>query len=230
MKKLSIQDFQNRLDIIHPGQHLIALTWGGDRVDTKVQCGLCGDVFIKKGGYFLDKRKISICKKCFPTQSNTLKTDWAPPQDYILLSKYEDMHHKVTIKHIKCGFIWNITPANLKLGKGCPKCNKKVSKGEQAIKCWLDNHFIPYIFQYPLDYNGHHYKIDFYLPSLDKYIEYNGEQHYISVDFFGGEQRLQIQQQRDKEIEELLKEKLIVISYKDFENIDTILESSTTIP
>jgi len=31
--------------------------------------------------------------------------------------------------------------------------------------------------------------LDFYLPYYDLYIEYNGEQHYNPINFFGGEKR-----------------------------------------
>lgn len=230
MKKLTLKDFQNRLDIIYPHQKLIAIEWGGDKKDTTVKCGICGQVYTKLGGYFLRKKAKSVCKNCFPTQPNQLKTDWQPSKDYELLSVYQGMHHKVTIKHLECGFIWNITPANLKLGKGCPKCNKVKSKGEQKIEEYLINNNINYVFQYPLNIEMNHYRIDFYLPDLDKYIEYNGEQHFKAIEFFGGEERLKQQQERDKKVAEVLKDKLIIISYLDFENIENILKSSTTIP
>ena len=230
MKKLTLKDFQDRLDLIYPEQKLIAISWGGDRVDTIVECGFCHTKYTKKGGYFLKKSAKSVCKECFPTRPNQLKTDWQPPEDYELVSEYTGMHHKVNVRHKSCGFIWGITPANLKLGKGCPKCNKVKSKGEKKIENWLKENEIEYIFQYPLDIEGRHYKIDFYLPQIDKYIEYNGEQHYNAINFFGGEERLKQQQERDSIVAQNLKDKLIVISYLDFENIEDILKSSTTIP
>lgn len=52
------------------------------------------------------------------------------------------MAHKILTQCQKCGFIWRITPSNLKQGKGCPKCNKKVSKGEQKIINWLNKNQI----------------------------------------------------------------------------------------
>jgi hypothetical protein len=85
------------------------------------------------------------------------------------------MQHKIKVRHLECGFIWKITPSNLKLGKGCPKCNKKISKGEQKIINWLDKNSIEYLSQYPLKIDKHTLFVDFYLPKLDLYIEYNGE-------------------------------------------------------
>ena len=230
MKKLTLQDFQNRLDIIHPQEYLEAIEWNGDIKDSIVRCKKCNTYYTKKGQYFLDKRKVSICKTCFPTQPNTLKTDWQPNKDYILLSKYNGMHHKVLLKHKICGFCWYITPANLQLGKGCPKCNKKVSKGEQKIIQFLTNNNIIYKTQVPVKIENHTLFVDFYLPEYDLYIEYNGIQHFKVVKHFGGEERFIQQQYNDNLKKKYFKDKLLIISYNDFENIEKILKSSTTIP
>ena len=130
MKKLTVKEFQEKLNNIYPNEKLEALDWGGDKVNNQVKCLICGTKKIKKGGYFLDKRKKSICKICFPTQPNQLKENYELPNEYVYIEPYRGMNHKTLIKHTKCGFIWGITPNNIKLGKGCPKCNKKVSKGE----------------------------------------------------------------------------------------------------
>ena len=65
---------------------------------------------------------------------------------------------------------------------GCPKCN--LSRGEGEISSWLDNNNIDYIHQskfpdcrnpktnYPL-------RFDFYIPSKNILIEYDGPQHSI---------------------------------------------------
>lgn len=229
MKKLTLIDFQNRLENIHPQEKLQAIEWdGGDKL-AKVKCLTCGNEYIKKGENFLDKRKVNICKVCFSTHSNQLKETCDLPDGYVYMEPYKGMHNKVLVKHNQCGFIWYITPANLKIGKGCPKCNKKISKGEQKIINWLEEKHIPYQRQVPLDINGHHLSIDFYLPIFDIYIEYNGVQHYEPVNYFGGEDKF-IQQQNNDQLKRLyLKNKLIEIPYIYFENIEEILISSTTI-
>ena len=230
MKKLSLEDFQERLNTIHPKEQLKAIYWGGDRIESIVQCKTCGTIIKKKGGSFVDKRKISICKTCFPTHDNTWKgNNWQPPKGYEQIGPYIAMDKKVLIRHIDCGFIWKITPTNLKLGKGCPRCSKKFSKGERKIITYLEDNNIQYQFQYPITIKGHKLTIDFYLPKQDLYIEYNGEQHYYPIEFFGGDDKFEYQQFNDNLKKEFLKEKLLIIPYTDYENIETILKSSTTI-
>ena len=68
----------------------------------------------------------------------------------------------------------------------------------------------------------------FYLPQLNYCIEYDGEQHFRPVDYFGGEKTLSDIIFRDE-----IKNKycinnkiyLLRIQSKDFKNIKTILES-----
>ena len=39
--------------------------------------------------------------------------------------------------------------------------------------------------------------IDFYLLDFNIFVEYNGRQHYMAIDYFGGEERFKVQQERD---------------------------------
>ena len=231
MKKLTLQEFQDRLNIIHPKEKLQALKYNGDKKSAIVKCLTCGTIYEKpNSGYFTDERKKSVCKICFPTQSNTFKQNYKCPDGYELVGKYLGMQKKTQVKCLKCGFIWSIKPNNLEFGKGCPKCNKKISKGEQKIIAWLEKNNIIFQSQYPIDIEGHHLLIDFYLPNQNLWIEYNGEQHYNPINFFGGEEKFQKQVYLDSLKQNYFKEKMLVISYLDFDNIESILESSTTIP
>lgn len=54
-------------------------------------------------------------------------------------------------------------------------------------------------------------------------IEYDGEQHFRAVDYFGGEEQLKAQQERDERKNKWCKEnniRLIRIPYTDFNDID----------
>lgn len=43
----------------------------------------------------------------------------------LVVSEYQEMLTKVSARCMVCGHEWNITPANLLRGRGCPKCSKK---------------------------------------------------------------------------------------------------------
>ena len=76
-------------------------------------------------------------------------------------------------------------------GCGCPKCT--ISKGEQEVEKWLISKGIEYITQ--KTFKDCVYKkqlpFDFYLPAYNLCIEYDGKQHYQSVEFFGGQEGFQ---------------------------------------
>jgi ssDNA-binding Zn-finger/Zn-ribbon topoisomerase 1 len=77
-------------------------------------------------------------------------------------------------------------PNNHLRGSGCPKC--KSSKGELEINTILKNYNVEYFTEYKfkdLVYRSN-LKCDFYLPTMNLVIEYNGEQHYQPNEFFGG--------------------------------------------
>lgn len=66
-------------------------------------------------------------------------------------------------------------------------------------------------------------RFDFYLPDYNCCIECNGEQHYIPIDYFGGEDTFKRQQENDDIKQKFCSEnniKLIVIPYTDFKYIN----------
>jgi hypothetical protein len=67
-------------------------------------------------------------------------------------------------------------------GNGCPKCN--ASKGELKIHSVLKNMKVSYQSQKTFDdcvnpYTGRKLKFDFYIPSKNLLIEYDGRQHFL---------------------------------------------------
>jgi len=82
-------------------------------------------------------------------------------------------------------------------GFECPRCN--CSNGEQAIRRYLISRSILFEAEKTFDTcrNKHPLRFDFYVESHNVLIEANGEQHYRSVDFFGGQKAFELTQKRD---------------------------------
>lgn len=114
-----------------------------------------------------------------------------------VLGTYVNSH--VPILH-RCkidGCEWLAIPNGILNGTGCPKCN--ISKGEKSILNWLNKNNILYEPQkrfidcrskQPLPF-------DFYLPDYNICIEYQGQQHYEPIEYFGGQKRFENQKLRD---------------------------------
>lgn len=109
--------------------------------------------------------------------------------EYRALSDYTNSKTHVSMKHITCGHTWNIKPENFFYGKGCPSCNE--SLGEREIRRLLTENKISFQGQYKFDdcRNERSLPFDFAIMKNKKVIsliEFQGEQHYRSVPYFGG--------------------------------------------
>lgn len=103
------------------------------------------------------------------------------------------IEHKCNI----CGKQWKARPRDILAGKGCPYC--KMSHGEKQIQAFLEQNKILYYRQYTFrDCKSIRLlPFDFYLPDYNTCIEFQGRQHYVPIDFWGGESSLTQQKNRD---------------------------------
>lgn len=68
-------------------------------------------------------------------------------------------------------------------------------------------------------------ELDAYIPEKKLAFEYNGKQHYESVEFFGGKDQLVIQKKNDRKKLEICRQKgidLIIVKYDEELNVDLI--------
>ena len=124
----------------------------------------------------------------------------------------------------------SIPAASLKNGHSTTcGCISNFSKGEEKIEQILKDNNIFYQKQYIFDdcrgKNNAPLKFDFYIRFNEKIylIEYQGIQHFKVIEGWGGEEGLNIRQERDKKKRDYCNEKnltLIEISYKDFNKIN----------
>lgn len=191
----------------------------------KVYCLGCEKNFEKTFNDFLKNPRCPYCESHNYLDEEIFKKRFAG--DYTLLSPYVNNETKVLLKHNKCGFIWYVRPHNIKsLQRGCPKCNKKRSKGERKIEDYLNKNNIAFEIEKNFSWQSNlRFHYDFYIERFNLIIEYMGQQHYIETSFC--RDSLKDRQLRDKiKKEESLKNNLnyLEISYKDFDNIELILD------
>lgn len=111
----------------------------------------------------------------------------------------------------------------------CKECSKKISKGEKKIQCFLDNSFIQYKTQFTFNNCRDIKKLpfDFYLNEYNMAIEFDGRQHYIVVDHYGGKEGLIVRQKHDEIKNIYCKEhniELLRIPYWEYDNIEMIIK------
>jgi hypothetical protein len=156
--------------------------------------------------------------------------------EYTVLGEYINAHTKIETIHNKCGYTWGVRPADFLInGSRCPKCNE--SKGEISINNFLIQN--NYIFERQFKFDECSYKrplpFDFAVFHNEEekrkgtpfcLIEYNGQQHYMPVDYFGGEPAFEEQKIRDNVKQDYCKKNqipLLIIPYWNIDFIEDIL-------
>lgn len=147
----------------------------------------------------------------------------------VLLSEYTDSRLYVRVKCLVCGYEWEALASALLdyPSECCSNCAEK-SLGERRVAETLELHNIEFIPQYKFDdcCITRPLPFDFYLPSYNLCIEYDGEQHFFAREFFGGENAYQRQLRSDAVKNEYCRSngiKLLRIPYTKFNSIEDII-------
>lgn len=147
-----------------------------------------------------------------------------------VISEYRGAKELVTLRCTICGEIWQCYATNaVSHACGCPACRS--SHGEKAISAYLRNAHIDYLPQHRFNdlvgVGGTMLSYDFYLPTYNTLIEYQGEYHDGSV-VWQSEEQLSKQIEHDNRKRQYAIDnsfKLIEIWYYDFNKIKNILDS-----
>lgn len=130
-----------------------------------------------------------------------------------------------------CGKICYIPQGQLGYRKSCG-CVSNRSKGEIILKDILQSNDITFVEQKTFEEcvnpkTNRKLKFDFYLPNYNCCIEYNGKQHYVPIEHFGGQKYFEDYQYRDFLKQKFCNKndiKLLVFSYQNsIQQILTIL-------
>lgn len=207
----------------------------------KIKCNKCGLVFWQKPANHSNLGQGCPSFTCNPRSKPFTKEVWVKKAKAKHGSKYnydkviyKDINTHVEIICNTCKKSFWQTPHSHSGGAGCHYCN--FSNGEVAVLVVLDNYNIiaktqewfkdsemPCVnpeTKQPL-------RFDFYLPYYNCCIEFDGKQHYIAVDYFGGEKELEKRNYLDNLKTQYCLDnniKLIRIPYWDIKNVKEIIE------
>lgn len=200
------------------------------------KCHLCGNTYsVSRDG--LVSGKSSCCNHCKGEKIRQKAeerglTSWHKGDRFGLLEIIESAGTKSGHSYVKCkcdcGNIVNVRVEHLK-GQSHSKtiscgCTSQ-SSGEIKITKLLEMSNIEFQTQYRIKEFNLSSPFDFAIFNngvLLGLIEYDGEQHFESVDFFGGEEKLKLQQERDERKNKWCEEnniRLIRIPYTEYDNL-----------
>ncbi len=227
----SIIERANELNVIYKGRSI---------KDNETWVNYVCPIHINKGeqasSWTLFKIRANGCAYCTGRYKTT--DDFKEEISYInpnieIIGEYSGSEYPVKCRCKICNHIWSPIGRSLKNGQGCPSCS--ISKGELKVKEFLDTYKIDYIQQKTFDdcIDKEKLKFDFYLSRNKIAIEYDGQQHFMPVDFAnkGHEWATNLFQnnlRKDNIKNNYCKNnqiKLIRIPYFDYDNITNILAS-----
>lgn len=223
--------FIEELDLIQPNIKIIG-KYVNCKTKISCECKICKYQWESTPNSLLKGHGCPSCSGVKRYTTNEFISEMEQRNSNIqILGKYVNAKTKILCKCEICQHEWSATGDSLLRGRGCPRCNN--SKGEDKIEKYLLSNNIEYIYQKTFDdllgVNGGLLRFDFYLPTYNFTIEYQGNFHDGTTNGdLQTEEELMIQIEHDKRKREYVKKNNInslEIWYWDFDNIEKILES-----
>lgn len=206
------------------------------------------------GKYRNSKSKIETqCLRCdyiwMPTPNTLLKGEGCPKCSGLMRKTQDEFVQEMAEKHptitvigeyinnrtkVKCfcnkckTYFFSAPHTMLSNGNGCSNCT--TSRGENRIKEWLNDNGFKYNTQHIFEdcKDVRVLPFDFYIPSYNVAIEYDGIQHFEPKDFFGGEESFNKLKEHDSIKSNYCVEnniRLLRIPYYRYDEIESILKN-----
>ena len=199
--KKTDRQFKHEIFDLVGNEYVFLDTYVNAQTKLKVKHTKCNNIYKISPHSFLQGHR---CPYCFIDDKRKSNAQFKKEvynlvgDEYVFLDPYVNNHTKLRVKHNKCGNIYNVTPNNFIEGKRCPLCCNY--KGEIIINKILKSLNINYEYQKTFDdlRDTQPLSYDFYIPDQNILIEYQGVQHYVPVDAFGGKAQFKIQQKHDQ--------------------------------
>ena len=204
-KVLTTEQFIQKAKLVHGDKYDYSQSiYIGYNDKIKVFCNICKKSFTIKPHDLFHGHGCKYCKSSKQSKRQQMNTEQfiekarkihGDKYDYSMVNY---IGNKIKVKII-CPIhgVFEQKPNNHLSGWSCSKC--KSSKGEQQVRQYLQTHNIDFVeqkcFSNCKDQNT--LPFDFYLPTYNTCIEYDGQQHYEAVEHFGGQKRLQYVQNHD---------------------------------
>lgn len=231
--RLTHEEFLRRVESMHPGVYTFLSEYRLSHDKVSVIHNECGHKWEVVAGRLLQEKE--GCPKCYlgillthdEYMSRLAKAD--SNEEFDALTKYTKSNENMTFRHRRCGYEFVQGAGYFLRNLKCPNCSPYISRGEGEILKVLNKYEIKHQTQKTFDGcygNKSLLLFDFYIPEINTAIEFDGEQHFRPVEYFGGEKKFK-QTKKYDEIKSRYCEKngikLVRIPYWDVDNIESII-------
>lgn len=221
LMSMTNDEFIKRVESTWGNEYTLLSEYVNSDTPIKVKHNKCGNIYMTRPADFLRGHG---CLKCsYVERASKIGVHQRTPlsdvkksikdilgDQYVVLTKdsdYKGNRQHISIKHLVCGHVYKARYSDIQRGHtGCPYCAKLggSSNGESKILDILqkvyhltskDDFYYGYVIP-DLKYKSNLH-FDFWLPKQRVAIEYDGRQHYMPINYFGGFEAFQQQQERD---------------------------------
>lgn len=233
MKKITNQEFTIRLAQSNP--YVIPLEeYMGMKTKIWVMCKQCGHKWETDPDHLLQGKRCRICAMKDVGRQRTVK--WEDVEHAFLMYPYKllstpDEYVDANVSCLRClceeHGEFKISWTNFRKFEGCPMCQG--SRGENKIFKFLKSYDITFERQFSFDglvgVSNKLLRYDFYIPSVNLLIEYQGEFHDGTA-WQQTEEEFQKQKEHDRRKKSYAQKhniELLEIWYYEFDDIEDIL-------
>lgn len=219
------------------GGKLIRFENGLGILKVYLECPKCKEVFSTTGAGVFQRKTMECfnCSRVTIISKKRFSIDYV--REYIenlggklISEEYYNNLSYLKIACDKCGEVFERTfdVVNQYESVTCSNCKSDIPKGEEKIREFLKKIDVKFIMQKRFEdcKKKQKLKFDFYLPEKNICIEFNGEQHYKPIEYYGGKEKFKKQQKIDSIKREYCKQnniKLIEIPYWEMKNVENII-------
>ncbi len=198
-RRKTSEDFKKEVFDLVGSEYVFLDSYVNTRTKLRVKHNKCGNVYEVRPNNFLHGNRCPYCSRRKADSQFKQDVFSLVNNDYTFLDTYVNNHTKLRVKHSKCGNIYEVRPTDfLDHHARCPYCN--MPKTEKIIAKILDTLGIKYEIQKTFDdlRDTQPLSYDFYIPDQNILIEYQGLQHYQSINLYGGDDKFKLQQKHDQ--------------------------------
>ena len=232
--KKTTEEFKQEIKNLVGNEYEVVSDYVSNHVKVEFLHNTCGNKYKATPAHFLTTgRRCPYCKGGIRIKGYDFSEEVKKETngEYEVLSEYTNNRTPLKMLHKTCGTQWEIRPYNFKNGKRCPNCNQ--SHGEKTIESILKKNNINFKIQWKTAdcKNIRSLPFDFAIFENNKVIqliEFQGEQHYRIVEYFGGKKGFLSRVRNDKIKRDYCEKNnipLLVIDYHD--NIEEKINTMT---
>jgi hypothetical protein len=135
-RKTTQEEFEKKVKELGEGKYKVIGKYINNKEKVKILHLECNRTYFVSPVKFYAGRR---CSHCFKNKRKTTEEFYSEVKElgkgeYELVGKYNGNNKHCKIKHLNCGSIYNVTPANFIQGYRCPECSHNKRKTTEQFK------------------------------------------------------------------------------------------------